>query len=351
MWELSLAQDLLPHMAMYALATLLDLALGERVFPRGLHPVVWMGKVIRALVALLRKCLSTQDAGQGDDSRRLLSPRVLELLCGTAMVVLVSGGFAAAAYCLLEGLQGLSGVVYVLVGSLVLKSTFAVSMLGEAARRVHRALDAGRLEDARCELRALVSRDTSGLTPELAAAAAVESVAENASDSFLAPWLAFALFGIPGAVAYRALNTLDSMIGYRGEYEYLGKSSARLDDVVNLVPSRLSAVLIVLGGLVQRFHPPQRGISSSRWDEARAAWRVTRRDHGQTESPNAGWPMSAMAGSLGVQLQKVGHYSLGDPTRSVGPEHIKMAVARMYFVAFSGLILVLAILLVRHGLA
>jgi adenosylcobinamide-phosphate synthase len=132
----------------------------------------------------------------------------------------------------------------------------------------------------------------------LVAAAAVESLAENLGDSVVAPLCYYAIGGLPGAVAYRAVNTLDSMIGYRGRYEWLGKAGARLDDVLNLLPSRLAVLLIV-------------GAAAVVGEDARGAWRVARRDARLTAGPNAGWPMAAMAGALGVELEKVGHYRLG----------------------------------------
>ena len=265
----------------------------------------------------------------------------MEFIFGLALALLVPGAFAAAAYFALESLRTLSGIGYILVGALVLKSTFAVSMLDRSASQVYRGLEEGRLDDARADLRSLVSRDTSSLTPELTTAAAVESVAENTTDSFVAPWLAFALFGIPGAVAYRAINTLDSMIGYHGVYEYLGKAAARLDDLVNLIPARLSALLILAGDI---FHP--RGLR-----KVKNAWLVMWRDHPRTESPNAGWTMSSMAGVLGVQLEKVGHYRLGDGgTTALVPQDIKRTIQRMYFVVFSGLFLTIGIILIRHVL-
>src|SRR5262249_61854725 len=117
--------------------------------------------------------------------------------------------------------------------------------LGVAALDVRHALAGGRLHDARYALRSLCSRDASQLDPPLLVAAAIESVAENASDSFVAPLFYYALFGLPGAVFYRAVNTLDAMIGYHGRYEYLGKAAARLDDVLNFVPARLTAALLL----------------------------------------------------------------------------------------------------------
>ena len=159
----------------------------------------------------------------------------------------------------------------------------------------------------------------------------MESVSENMTDSFSAPWLFFALFGLPGAVAYRAINTLDSMIGYRGEYEFLGKVSARLDDLLNWIPARLTGLLLVLSSL---FLPGQ---------NAGGAWRTMWRDHSRTQSPNAGWTMSAMAGALGVELEKVGHYRLGDNTRPVKAHDITQSIRSMYLVAVLGLAVALAV--------
>ena len=319
-------------MSILVLALLLDLVLGE-FFPARLHPVAWMGKLIQLLQGL------APGMGHGDhpnpQDQKALSQggsrgwNFPALIFGAALAILIPGAFASATYFAFEGLRSLSGIGYILVGALVLKSTFAVRMLEE-----------GRLDDARAGLKSLVSRDTSGLTPELATAAAVELVAENTTDSFVAPWLAFALFGPPGAVAYRAINTLDSMLGYHGVYEYLGKASARLDDLVNLVPARLCALLIVAGGVS---HP--QGWSR----EAKNGWRVMWRDHAKTESPNAGWTMSSMAGALGVQLEKVGHYRIGDGgTTHLVPKDIKRAKERMYFVIFAGFFLALGITLARH---
>ena len=191
------------------------------------------------------------------------------------------------------------------------------------------------MAQARLGLRSLVSRDPSQLSPELAAAATVESVSENMADSIVGPLLFFALFGLPGAVVYRAVNTLDSMVGYRGEYEFLGKASARLDDLLNLIPARLTGLLLVLSSL---FLPGQR---------AAEAWRVMWRDHSRTQSPNAGWPMSGMAGALGVELEKVGHYRLGDSTRPVGPQDITQAIRSMYLVAALGLAVALVLVYAR----
>jgi adenosylcobinamide-phosphate synthase len=213
-----------------------------------------------------------------------------------------------------------------------------VRLLHKEAALVRGHLDRGDMEQVRARMPALVSRDPSNLTAEQATAATVESVSENINDSFLAPWLFLALFGLPGAFAYRMINTLDSMIGYRGVYEHLGKASARLDDLVNLIPARLAGFLLVLSsGLL----PGQRMAG---------AWRIMWRHHGRTQSPNAGWTMSGMAGALGVQLQKVDPdvgYQLGEPERPIEPKDITRTVQSMYLVAFFGLVIALTITYAR----
>jgi len=158
----------------------------------------------------------------------------------------------------------------------------------------------------------LCSRDPAELDEEALLAATVESLAENASDSFVAPLFYFLLFGIPGAIAYRAINTLDAMVGYRGPFEALGKASARLDDVANWVPARLTAALFLLAGWVTG-------------RDVRGGWRVFRRDRAKTPSPNGGRPMAMMAGLLGVRLDKQDVYSLGDQDNPVVPMTVRQA--------------------------
>ena len=298
-------------LAILGLAVVLDLAVGE--LPVRLHPTVWIGRTVA-----FAERLAPRNGWAG-------------VLAGGLLAIVVAGLWVAAAYFAAQGLRGLHDVAYVLVGALLLKTTFAVRMLHQVAARMRGLLARGDIAQARDTLRSLVSRDASGLSPEQAAAATVESVSENMADSFLGPWLFFALFGLPGAVAYRAINTLDSMIGYRGEYEHLGKVSARLDDLVNLVPARLAGLLVVVGSIIL---PGQR---------AHGAWRIMWRDHSRTQSPNAGWAMSGMAGALGVELEKTGHYRLGDSTRPVNTHDITQALRSMYLVAALGLAAVLAV--------
>ncbi|MEM7436444.1 MAG: cobalamin biosynthesis protein, partial [Myxococcota bacterium] len=145
------------------------------------------------------------------------------------------------------------------------------------------------------------------------------------SDSLVAPVLYAACFGIPGAVFYRTVNTLDAMFGYRDPtHEYLGKASARLDDLLNWVPARLTAVVLLMAGAV-------RGAA------VRAGWRVLLSDGPKTASPNAGRPMAAMAGLLGIELEKRGEYLLGAPGAPPTPSSIDDAwkIARLGAIGFA----------------
>jgi adenosylcobinamide-phosphate synthase len=271
--------------------------------PARLHPVVWMGK----LVSLWER-FAPKRRGNA------------QLLYGLLAVLFSAGALLFGLTYGLNWLRGYSWFGVVTIEAYLLKACFSLRMLGEVGLKMRRLLAEGQLEEARAELKSLVSRDVSKLNDEQMAAATIESVAENTTDSFVAPLFFFLLLGVPGVVVYRLVNTFDSMIGYRGRYEYLGKAAARLDDILNFLPARLSALLLIVTA------PWYRG------DRANAS-RIARRDHRRTASPNAGWTMAAMAGALHVQLEKVGHYRLGDPEGIIVPRLINRAVAALYLVA------------------
>ncbi|MCY4365373.1 MAG: adenosylcobinamide-phosphate synthase CbiB [Chloroflexi bacterium] len=298
------------------LAVLLDLF--GRELPGKIHPTVWMGYTVKVTERLAPRT------------------RVGGLAAGTLIALLIPSFWAACAWLAVWGLAELHWLAYLLGGAVLLKSTFAIRMLHRAASETRFLVVQNDLPGMRHSMRSLVSRDASEMTAGQAIAATIESVSENTTDSFIGTWLAFALFGLPGAFAYRAINTLDSMIGYRGEYEYVGKVAARVDDLVNLVPARMTALLLGLGSLVL---PGQR---------AGEAFRVMWRDHGRTSSPNAGWTMAGMAGALGVELEKEGHYRLGDATRPLEPEDITRSVQSMYIIAGLGIAITLALLLLKE---
>ncbi|MEI6046302.1 MAG: adenosylcobinamide-phosphate synthase CbiB [Chloroflexota bacterium] len=291
------------------LALAYDQLFGEP--PTPLHPVAWLGN----LVALWERF-----APKIGPNRQLL----YGLLAVLSSIGLVLFGLNYG----LEWLRGWSWGATVTIEAFLLKSCFSLRMLGEVGLKMRRLLAGGKLEEARFEMRSLVSRDASKLTDEQITAATIESVTENTTDSFVAPVLFFLFLGVPGALAYRLANTFDSMIGYRGHYEYLGKAGARLDDILNFIPARLTAFLL---------------IQSAPWykgDRANAR-KIALRDHRRTSSPNAGWTMAAMAGALHIQLEKVNHYRLGDDEGLIVPGLINRAVAALYIVAAECVVLAL----------
>ena len=304
--------------AILAIAVILDRYLPEP--PVAVHPVVWLGRLIAAMERLAPELPLTA------------------FLFGLAMVVSAVGVATTLAWICMTLLASIHQIAYVLGGAVLLRTSFTVTGLSAAAMRTRRDLKRDQIDVARDSLRSLVSRDASSLSRPLVAAAAIESVAENSTDSFVGPWLAYALLGVPGAIAYRAVNTMDSMIGYHGRYEYLGKAAARLDDLVNLVPARLSAGLLLAGGLLAG-RSPRRG------------WRTMLRDRGQTSSPNAGVTMSAMAGLLGVRLEKPGHYRLGERHRDPGPDDIGRAVSIVNRTSLLAVVVTLGLLTARHAIS
>jgi adenosylcobinamide-phosphate synthase len=283
------------------LALGLDLVLGD--LPNRYHPVAWMGTGIGAAQHLAPLQGRWQPCLYG----------AVVVIAGAVLVGVIGGVVE-------EGLRLLPRPVYWLAEAYIFKTTLALSGLVRAARQVQEALVAGDLNRARHLVSwHLVSRDTSQLNSSQLAAATVESVAENASDGIIAPLVYYALGGLPAALAYRFINTADAMLGYRDpEREWLGKVPARLDDLVNLVPARLSAGFLLLA--TQLLGGP-----------TRRAWEVWYRDARQTASPNAGQPMSVMAGALGVELEKIGSYCLGAGQAVPTAQHIAVAVRLVYW--------------------
>lgn len=268
-----------------AAALVLDLLFADP--PNQLHPVVAMGTVIRAL---------SRGLNRGGTARRLVSGAVL-VLFGAAL-------FSLPLLLPMRLITSLPVWAQGIILGLLLKPVFSLRSLLQAGSEVKQALQQGNLEEGR-RLAAwhLVSRDTSDLSTSEVAGAAVESLAENLTDSFFAPLVYFALGGLPLAWLYRFVNTADAMIGYRSDkYEYFGRFAARLDDVLNWLPARLGALAIVIASLLP-------GLG------ARSSAHVMLNQHKRTSSPNAGWTMAAAAGALGIVLEKRGCYRLeGGPS-------------------------------------
>lgn len=256
------------------------------------------------------------------------------IVSGSALtlgLVMLAGAVAWA----LTHLTGLLGLIGLVIEAVVLKSLMALRSLVTAARIVADDLERGDLPAARKSVGLhLVSRPTVDLGPNQVASAAIESVAENLTDAFIAPLAFYLAFGLPGAAVYRVVNTADSMIGYRHDrLEYFGKFAARFDDGLNLVPARFAGAAIVVGAAVVG-------------ERAGSAFRVMMRGAARTPSPNAGWTMAAMAGALGVSLEKPGAYRLGRgplPTARDIERGLRVMLAAALFALATGLMLRLAV--------
>jgi adenosylcobinamide-phosphate synthase len=289
-------------------AFLLDLILGD---PPGFpHPVRWMGRLIVFFERGLRHWASAPQA---------------ERVAGVFLAIGITGIVYGAS----AGIVWIAGRLHPLLGSLVTiylaYTTFAIKSLRDAAMDVMDSLHSGDLPRARAKLESLVGRETADLNEAGVIRATVESVAENSSDGVVAPLFFMALGGVPAAMAYKAINTLDSMVGYKTpRYLNLGWASARLDDIANFLPARLTGLLIsIMAGIF--YGTIGRPI------------RVMFRDGNKHESPNSGYPEAAMAGALGIQLGgPVAHPDkegtrlfMGDPLHEPGPDHIRRATSLM----------------------
>ncbi|RNC69206.1 MAG: cobalamin biosynthesis protein CobD [Desulfuromonadales bacterium] len=287
-------------------AVLLDLLLGD---PRWLpHPVVLIGRLIGALEPPLRRHVRSERAG------------------GVLLLIITVGVTSGAAWGLIAGARLLHPVAGTVVSALIGWTTLAARSLHAESKLVADALVGGDLPEARRYLSYIVGRDTEALPEPEIWRGAVETVAENTSDGVIAPLLFLMIGGAPLAMAYKAVNTLDSMVGYKNEsYLRFGWASARFDDLANLVPARLTGLLMTLAA-------PLAGLSGP------SAFRVMVRDGRNHSSPNSGIPEAAAAGALGVRLGGANVYfgklvekpTIGDPLRPLDAASWRGAVRLMY---------------------
>jgi adenosylcobinamide-phosphate synthase len=262
-----------------------------------LHPTVWMGKLTRALEPHLKNS----------------NPKI-EKLNGVFLALIVIFAFTLPVYLgLLLICTWLGLLFYALVAVVLLKLTICIKLEADWAKAAAKAIASGDLDEAR-NYSHFSRRDSKNLTGSQISSAVIESMAENLIDFKLSPILSYAFLGVSGAIAFRAVNTLDGMVGFKDpEHVNIGWFSATLDTIVNYIPARLTAVLIVLASAVLG-------------EDYKSAWAIARRDHGKTPSRNHGWPMAAMAGALRVQLEKPGQYILGDQTEPLTPDKIISAL-------------------------
>lgn len=302
------------------LAFFIDMAFGE--YPDKIHPTIGIGKIIVYLKPKLKSA----------------NPRV-EKANGVLLAITVITIVALPVFLLLFWLRqsfGLIGqIAYVILGAILFKATFAIRGMGQYTKPIAASLKNKDLNEARKWLPYTVRRDPNTLNERQIISAAVESIAESTTDGITAPFFFFALFGVPGAFAYRVVNTLDSMVGYKNvENRNIGWFSANLDTITNYIPARLTAYLMIVAAF----------ILQENWRESR---RILQRDKSKTSSINAGWTISAMAGALNTQLEKQGYYTLGDD-HGISPDHINRALRVMELTAFLfGIIIILPVLALR----
>lgn len=303
------------------LSSVLDFIFGDPLkIP---HPIVYIGKLISGLEKLLSPDSTKTDVPKG----------VLIII----LTVIISFLIPFAVLLILYRVNFWLGLILEIFWSFQI---LAARTLSIEAYKVKKYLDDGNLKEARRALSMIVGRDTSQLTEEDITKAVVETVSENTTDGIVSPLIAIAIGGAPLGFAYKAVNTLDSMIGYRSEqYFYFGKASAILDDVVNYLPARLTGISMCFASALIS------GLS------AKGAWRVMMRDHAKHASPNGGWTEGATAGALGVRLGGDATYfgvlykktSLGDPKRTIESCDIAKATKLMWISSIIVLILLVII--------
>lgn len=295
---------ILDHLIAMTIAFCLDLAVGDP--PNWPHPVRWMG----SLIAFFEKRLNHG------------ALRRISGICMLVLVLLVVG--------FVTGLLVFAGyrvnpAAGILLESILICATISQTSLKKAALEVYDPLKTGDLAEARTKLSFIVGRDTDSLDEGEIARGAIETVAENTSDGITAPLFWAFIGGAPLAMLYRAVNTCDSMVGYKNErYQEFGWAAAKLDDFVNWIPSRLTGMLMLLGNRsanIQKKH----------------AWILLFRDAKKHPSPNSGWGEAAVAAILGIQLGGINYYNgilsnrakMGDAIYPIKGEHIRNAISIM----------------------
>jgi adenosylcobinamide-phosphate synthase len=269
------------------------------------------------------------------------TPR-MQRLSGVIMAVTIVSGAGFLTWAIIRIAGWVHPVFSSVVSIFFAYTTLATRSLYDEPKKVIRALQQGDLNLARKQIGFLVGRDTGHLDEKEICRALIETVSENTSDGIVAPLFCLLIGGPSLAMAYKALNTLDSMVGYRNErYRYLGWASARGDDVANIIPSRLTALLFVLSSF----------ILGKSW---RGAWRMAWRDGRKNPSPNSGYPEAAMAGALGVQLGGKNFYFgrvdekplIGEPERPIDRTVAKESLRLMIVNSFVALIIAILIQMV-----
>ena len=326
--ELNLINSLIT-IVILVLAILLDLVLGDPspnnpdkwIFK--LHPTVLMGKFTKKI----------EPAFKNPDAK-------IEKFLGVLLGLTVIAAFALPIFFGLWVINMyvpfyINIVVYSFIAVILVKMTICIKLETDWAKAAAKAIAANDLDEAK-KYSHFSRRESKDLNGEQMGSAVIESMSENLIDFKLSPMMSFALFGVTGAVAFRAINTLDGMVGFKTkEHINTGWFSANLDNFVNYVPTRLTALMMIVAAVLLRM-------------DAGNAWRIARRDHKKTPSRNHGWPMAAVAGALRIQLEKPGQYILGDAQEPLTGDKILGALRiRDVTIVLWGFLCVTIIVLVR----
>lgn len=297
-------------------ALVLDFAFGD---PKNkYHPTAWIGGIIAKLTPL----------GQHQNKK-------IEKLGGILVVSIPIGIVVTLLLALDLGISFLTHdwvtlAVSVVVGILLLKTTIAIKGMERYAMAVVESLEMDNLDSARANLSMIVKRNTSDLDKNHVISGVLESVSENTVDGITGPLFYYAILGLPGAFMYRIINTADSMIGYKTDvFKNLGWFAATCDTVLNYIPSRLTGFVMIISAV----------ILQNNWKES---YKIMIRDGKKTESPNAGYPMAALAGALGTKFEKINHYKLGSGEIILTKEHVISAISIMKLtsILFFGIVII-----------
>jgi len=307
------------------LAILLDLILGDpspnnpEKYAFKMHPTVLMGKFTKALEPHLKSP----------------NPRKAKLK-GAFLAIIVISVFTIPVYFGLWAIYTfLSYIIYAFFAIILLKLTICIKLETDWAKAAAKAIASEDMTEAK-KYSHFSRRDSKDLKGQQISSAVIESMAENLIDFKLSPILAYAFFGVTGAIAFRAVNTLDGMVGFKdAEHLHTGWFSANLDHVINYIPSRLTGILIIAAAAVLG-------------EDYKNAWAIAKRDHQKTPSRNHGWPMASMAGALRVQLEKPGQYVLGEQTEPLTPDKILRALKIRNMTIVLCVLLVLPIILLTR---
>ena len=314
--------NLLIAVSVLVLALVLDLLFGDpspnypwRIRFK-LHPTVWMGK----LTTLLEPHLKNSN------------PKI-EKLNGVILALIVIITFTLPVYFGLKIIYTYLGfLIYILVAAVILKLTICMKLETDWGIAAAKAIESGDLNEAR-KYAHFSRRDNKELTGPQIVSSVIESLSENLTDFRLSPIFYYAFFGVPGAVAFRAINTLDGMVGFKDpEHLHIGWFSAVSDTIVNYIPARLTTILIILASAILG-------------EDYKNSWAIARRDQAKIPSINHGWQMASMAGALRVQLEKPGQYAVGDQIEELNANKIIRALRIRNVAIILGILFMLPVLL------